>query len=373
MNNMSIVCKKENLVKGISGSINAINSKVDAPILKYFHLKASEDSIRISAYDKKISIETVIEAQVITEGEGLVDAVLFKNIVGKMPNNDIHISIEKDIVYIECEKSQYKLKTESAEFYPTLPQKNTESLIKLYQNDFKKMISEIIFSVSQDETKPISTSALMRIKNNVLNLVSIDGYRLSISANTLNLNCSDCEMLIPGDTLKKLSSLLSNGSDDFEIYHDDKFATFIIGNTQIVSRLLEGQFIEYDKLTSFNPLLTVKANKSAFLSAIERASILSQDKNSLIKLHIRDNSLLIAGKGVDDNNALEKVDVETVGDSLDIGFNSRYLCEGLKAIDTEEVNILFTTGTSPAIFKPVDNDENTKEYTYLLLPVRLAS
>ena len=150
---------------------------------------------------------------------------------------------------------------------------------------------------------------------------------------------------------------------------DDKNAIFIIEDTKIITRLLEGDFIDYKKLLPREHNSKVKLNTKELLNSIERASLLSQsEKNNLIKLSIRDNSMAITSN-TDRGNVYEEVSLELEGDYLDIAFNSRYFIEGLKNIDSEEIYIEFTTNVNPCIIKPADE----VKYTYLLLPVRISS
>ena len=230
------------------------------------------------------------------------------------------------------------------------------------------MIKQTVFAISQDQTKPVLMGELLEIVDGDVSLVAIDGYRLAVrSCSVENLN-ANAKVIIPGKTLSDVNSLLST-EEQVQIGFDEKNAIFIINETKIITRLLDGEFIEYKKLLPREHNTRIKLNTRSLLDSIERASLLSQsERNNLIKLSIRDNSMAITSN-TEKGNVYEEVELQLEGDYLDIAFNSRYLLEGLKNIESEEIFIEFTTNVNPCIIKPVDGIK----YIYLLLPVRIAS
>ena len=212
---------------------------------------------------------------------------------------------------------------------------------------------------------------LLEIENGNINLVAIDGYRFAVrSCQVDNLIHEDlkAKIIIPGKTLIDVNSLLSS-EEDVKVGFNEKNAIFIINDTKIVTRLLEGEFIDYKKLCPREYNSKIKLKTKDLLNSIERASLLSQsEQNNLIKLSIRDSMMAITSNN-EKGNVYEEVSLSLEGDYLDIAFNSRYLLEGLKNIDCEEIYIEFTTNVNPCIIKPADGTK----YTYLLLPVRISS
>lgn len=219
-----------------------------------------------------------------------------------------------------------------------------------------------------DQTKPVLMGELLEIVDRNLNLVAIDGYRLAVKSCSVDSLTENIKVIIPGKTLIDVNSLLS-GEDNVKVGFNEKNAIFIINDTKIITRLLEGDFIDYKKLLPREHNSRVKLNTKELLNSIERASLLSQsEKNNLIKLSIRDKVMAITSN-TEKGNVYEEVEIDLDGDYLDIAFNSRYFIEGLKNIDNEEIFIEFTTNVNPCIIKPTD-DVN---YIYLLLPVRISS
>ena len=201
-----------------------------------------------------------------------------------------------------------------------------------------------------------------------ISLVAIDGYRLAVRSCKIDNIINNAKVIIPGKALNDVNSLLSS-EEDVKVGFDEKNAIFIINDTKIITRLLEGDFIDYKKLLPREYNSKVKLKTKELLNSIERASLLSQsEKNNLIKLSIRDNVMAITSN-TDKGNVYEEVNLELTGEYLDIAFNSRYFLEGLKNIDSEEIFIEFTTNINPCIIRPADD----VKYTYLLLPVRISS
>ena len=349
---MKIICNQKLLANKIGISQKAINGKTTLELLKGILLSAKDGQLKLTGYDLEIGIETYTQAEVIEEGEIVVNARLFGDIIRKLPDSFVEIETDaENNVYINCLNSRFKIKGDSAKEYPRLPEVNEEDLYNIPQDLLKNMIKQTVFAISQDQTKPILMGELLEIVDGDISLVAIDGYRLAVRSCKIDNITNNAKVIIPGKALNDVNSLLSS-EEDVKVGFDEKNAIFIINDTKIITRLLEGDFIDYKKLLP-----------------IERASLLSQsEKNNLIKLSIRDNVMAITSN-TDKGNVYEEVNLELTGEYLDIAFNSRYFLEGLKNIDSEEIFIEFTTNINPCIIRPADD----VKYTYLLLPVRISS
>ncbi len=367
---MKIICNQKVLAHKIGISQKAINGKTTLELLKGILLSAKGDQLKLTGYDLEIGIETYTQAEVIQEGEIVVNAKLFGDIIRKLPDSFVEIETDdENNVYINCVNSRFKIKGDSAKEFPKLPDVSKEDLYNIPQDLLKNMIKQTVFAISQDQTKPILMGELLEIINGNISLVAIDGYRLAVKSCKIDNMITDAKVIIPGKALTDVNSLLSLEEDDVKVGFDDKNAIFIISDTKIITRLLEGEFIDYKKLLPREHNSKVKLKTKSLLNSIERASLLSQsEKNNLIKLSIRDSVMAITSN-TDKGNVYEEVALELEGDYLDIAFNSRYFLEGLKNIDSEEIFIEFTTNVNPCIIKPADG----AKYTYLLLPVRISS
>ena len=366
---MKIICNQKLLAHKVGICQKAINSKTTLEILKGIYISAKDNSLKLTGYDLEIGIETFVSAEIIEEGSIVIDARLFGDIIRKLPDSFVEIETDEDNnVYINCANSKFKIKGDSANEFPSLPVVNENELYSMPQDILKNMIKQTVFAISQDQTKQVLMGELLEVTNQSVSLVAIDGYRLAVKSCPLENVSKDIKVIIPGKTLTDLNSLLST-EDDIKIGFDEKNAMFIMDETKIITRLLEGEFIDYKKLLPREYNSKIKLNTKELQNSIERASLLSQsEKNNLIKLSIRDNSMAITSN-TDKGNVYEEVSLKLEGDYLDIAFNSRYFLEGLKNIDSEYIYIEFTSNVNPCIIRPADE----VKYIYLLLPVRIAS
>lgn len=367
-----VVCNQKELTKALSETQKAVGVKTSMDILKNFYIEAFDDSVKIIGYNLEIGISSIINAEVIEKGKFLIEAKLFSNIIDKLPSENITLSIDGDKLKIECNKSKFSLAYSNADDFPSMPNVEESKSLELNSKIFKQMVKETIFATSQDQTKPILMGELFEIKDNKLTLVGIDGYRLAVSSSTLSTEIQDSKIIIPSKTLNNIISLISEDKT-FRLGFNNTHAIFNLGNTTVVTRLLEGEFIDYKKLIKGDSNSTVKINRKDLLNSMDRISTLVYtEKNNLIKLNIRDNFMQLSSSHTI-GNSTEEVEIELSGDYLDIAFNSRYFIEALKNMECEELSLNFTTNVNPCLMNPVFEEGSDKEYTHLLLPVRLSS
>lgn len=368
---MKIICNQKKLSNKISIVQKAISNKTTIELLKGISLKAVNNKLVLTGYDLEIGIESFIDVEVIQEGEVVVNAKLFGDIIRKLPEEFINIETDdENNININCGNSNFKIKGESAKEYPKLPKIEDRCSIEIEQDVLRQMIKETVFATSQDQTKPILMGELLEISSNEVTLVAIDGYRLAAKINNLDTSTeNNTKVVIPAKSLIDIASLLNSEDEKVNLGFDDKNIIIDTKEARIISRLLDGEFINYSALLPKEYNTKIKANTKDLLNSIERASLLSQtEKNNLIKMIIRDNILIITSNN-DRGEVYEEVNIQLDGNYLDIAFNSRYMMDGLKAIESENVFLEFTTNVNPCILKP-DNDER---YIYLLLPVRVSN
>ena len=364
---MIFICEKQKLQEGISIVQKAITGKSTMSVLEGIYINATKEGLTLIGSDMDVSIETKVEADVINEGSIVIDAKIFGEIIRKLPNSDIKIeTLENDTVQIICEKSVFNVVYMNADEFPELPQINQDMKVEVPQNILKNMIKGTSFAIAQDETRPILQGVLFEVKDKTLNLVALDGYRLAIRSEYLDSEI-DIEKVIPGKTLNEVSKILEDTNDIVEINFTNNHILFNLNKTRIISRLLEGKYVNYKSLLPQEHKLTVTVKKQDLQNGIERASLMAKDgNNNLIKLDIQDEAVIITS-----NSQLGKVREEVLinlqGDKIQIAFNSRYLIDVLKNFEEEEVILEMTSSVSPCIIKAKEADN----YKYLVLPVRL--
>ena len=369
---MKFTCYRDNILKAINSVVKGVASKTTMPILEGILIQTNDNDIKLTTYDLEIGIEYVMECDVEEQGSTVVNAIMFSEIIRKLPDTEISISInEQNLLEIECEGSLYKLATMNPEEFPELPKIEVENSIKIEQNNLKNMIRKTIFAVSSEESRPIFTGCLFEIKDGKLNVVAVDGFRLALRSTVLENQTSDFSAVIPGKTLNEVNKILADSFEPVKIGVAKNQALFEMDNCKIVTRLLDGEFLNYKSVIPNNWETRVRVNKSNIQNCFERISLISassieKEKKYPVKVFVEIGKIVISCTN-QTGEAKEEIYVTTEGKSLEAGFNPKYFLDSLKAIEDDEVFIEFGTKISPCIVKSVENND----YTYMILPIRL--
>lgn len=359
--NQKILANHINIVqKGIS-------SRSTLQILDGILLEAKDGKLKLTATDLEIGIETYADCNIIENGSIVVNSRIFGDIIKKLPNSQINIIVDENKMNIKCENSEFNILGSNYLEYPELPTIINQNSFTMPKDLLKSAIRQTVFATTEDETRPILTGVLLETNNNIASFVALDGYRLALRNIPINIE-EDIKIVIPGRALVELNKILDESEDDLNIVVAPGHVIFDLGNTLLFSRLLEGQFLNYRDIIRKDHKSKILVNKREFQDSLERASLLaSEGKANLIKLNIKEDKIIIKSNSeIGDVN--EQVYSEQEGDILNIAFNSKYILDGIKVIDAEDIELLFMGSLNPCIIRPV-GDEN---YTYLALPVRLA-
>lgn len=369
---MKIVCEKDKILKALNSVTKAVASKTTMPILEGILIQTNDKEVKLTTYDLEIGIEYIIDADVKEQGATVVNAIMFSEIIRKLPDTEINISLnEQNLLVIECEGSLYKLATMNPEEFPELPQITVENSIEIEQNTLKDMIRKTIFAVSSEENRPIFTGCLFEIKNNKLNVVAVDGFRLAWKSKFLQNNSNDFTAVIPGRTLNEVNKIILDSFDSIKIGVAKNQALFEMENCKLVTRLLDGEFLNYSSVIPENWETRIKVNRNNIQNCFERISLISassieKEKKYPVKVSVEIGKVTISCTN-QTGDAKEEMYVSTEGQNLEAGFNPKYFLDALRAIDDEEINIDFGTSISPCIIRPVDEGD----YIYMILPIRL--
>lgn len=369
---MKIVCEKDKILKAINSVTKAVASKTTMPILEGILIQTNDKEVKLTTYDLEIGIEYVIDADVKEQGATVVNAIMFSEIIRKLPDTEINISLnEQNLLVIECEGSLYKLATMNPEEFPELPQITVENSIEIEQNTLKDMIRKTIFAVSSEENRPIFTGCLFEIKNNKLNVVAVDGFRLAWKSKFLQNSSNDFTAVIPGRTLNEVNKIILDSFDSVKIGVAKNQALFEMENCKLVTRLLDGEFLNYSSVIPENWETRIRVNRNNIQNCFERISLISassieKEKKYPVKVSVEIGKVTISCTN-QTGDAKEEMYVATEGQNLEAGFNPKYFLDALRAIDDEEINIDFGTSISPCIIRPVDEGD----YIYMILPIRL--
>ncbi len=365
---MHFRCEKRQLVEGVSTVQKAILGKSPMTVLEGIYIESSQNEIIMRGSDVDLSIETLVPSTILEEGRIVIDSKLFGDIIRKLPDATIEMAtMENNTILISCENSEFNLLYLDADEYPMLPEISSTERIAIKENVFKNLIKSTSFAVAQDEARPILMGVLFEVKNKVLNMVALDGFRLAMRSEYLESN-EEVSVVIPGKTLNEVSKIISDGEENIFISFNENHILFEIDQTKIVSRLLSGQFIKYESIIPTDHKLSFKVKRTVLASSIERASLMAKEGSSrLIKLNIENDKAVITSTS-QFGKVREEVSVDMDGEAMEIAFNANYLLDTLKVMDEEEVIVEMTSGVSPTIIRNSIKNNST----YMVLPVRLA-
>lgn len=367
---MKFSCEKYLLQGACNIASRAAASKSPIPALEGLQISC-EDKLTVKGYDLKKGIVTAVDADISQRGVIVVGARLFGEMIRRLPDGIVTVSTdEKDNISVKCGKSQFNILGISAEDYPELPSFDAVNSMRLPQRVLKDMINKTIFAVSTDEVRPIYTGTLFEVEENRLTLVSVDGYRLARRTEKLdNSRLESCTFVVPGSALSDVEKICSDEDEgDVSISVGQKHISFEIGDTVVVTRRLEGEFLNYRRSIPDAFKYEIKVDRSEFMASIDRVSLIVSEKNSSpVRMTVGDGTidcLCVTPIG----RAEDVCTCEGNGEGLLIGFNDRYMKDALKAAGCDELKLCVNTASSPCIIKAADGSE---DFTYMVLPVRL--
>lgn len=363
---MKISCIKSNLLQGINIVSKAVSTKTAHPILSCIFIEAYNGTIKLTANDMEIGIETYVDGTVIDDGKIAIEAKLFSDIIRKLPDSEVIMETNDDMkTTIICEKAKFAISGKSGDDFSSLPSVAKNKCITISQFILREIINQTIFSISDNENNKLMTGELFEVTNNKLSVVSLDGHRISIRNVELKGENNDVKVVVPGKALSDISKIINGGVDDeVNIYFTENHILFEFDQTKVVSRLIEGEYFRISHMLSVDYQIKIQINKREFLNCIDRASLLikESDKKPIILkiendlLHLKIDSLM--------GSMNEEIDIQKEGNNLTIGFNPKFLMDAIRVIDDEIINIYMNNTKSPCIIK---DEENT--YTYLILPM----
>jgi len=368
---MKFSCEKAQLLSAITVTSKVASSKSAVPALEGLLLEAEGTLLKISGYDLKTGIKTEVPAEVTVTGAIVLNARLLGEIIRRLPDDVVLFVVNEDnMATIVCGPSEFHILGTPASDYPELPSVDAQNAIYIPQATLKRMIAGTLFAVSDNESRPVHTGSLFELEANVLTIVSVDGYRLALRRERLEekAHMSDCSFVVPGNALNEVEKIASDSEELIQLTLGSKHILFAIGDTVVISRRLEGEFLNYRQAIPQGNKLQLTVDKRALIDAVERVSLIISEKlKSPVRCVFSDGKVRLFT-----TTALGKATDECLivgdGNELEIGFNNKYLLDALKAAPADRVTISLGTSVSPCVLWPEDEGES---FTYLVLPVRL--
>lgn len=369
---MKFSCEKAILQAMISIASRTVAPKSAIPALEGLLLEAGSE-LTITGYNLKTGIRTVVPADITEPGSLVISARLFGDIIRRLPDDVVTVATDGFMVNITCGMSEFNILGTDAGEFPELPTVEYQNSLILPQRILHSMITQTIFSVSTNDSRPIHTGELFeRSADGLLTVVAVDGYRLALRREPTQMGVTDtaCQFVIPASALTEVSKICGDTDETIEIVQGSRHIMFRIEKTTLITRRLDGEFLNYDQSIPHNNPITVSVDRRQLISSIERCSlIITEQQKSPLRCTFGDGMLTIR-TATAIGNAHDQCTIDGNGGDLEIGFNNKYILDALKAAPADTLRIHLNTPISPCIITPEEGEDEAK-FLYMVLPVRL--
>ena len=365
---MQFICDKSSISNAVAVVSKATASKSTVKALEGVYMYLNGEKLYLKGYDLDLGIETSIRVTGSEDGRVVLNARLLTEIIRKMPEGDITFTVGEDFLCnIKCGEIEYTIVGANPNDYPAVPQINDYENLTLSHPLLKSMITQTVFAASSDPNKPVLNGAKFDINDGIFTVIALDGFRLAIRKEKTDAE-GVYSFIVPTRTLNELARLLCDDDEEFVSMNiGKKHIFFKVGDYTVFSRLIEGEFLDHRNSISAESTTQVKISTRGFIEALERASLLINENTvNPVRCRFNEGKLNVScitplGK-INDN-----IPIKISGNTIEIGFNNRYLLDALKASSSDEVLLKIAGPLSPMKVVPLEGDD----FLFLVLPMRL--
>ncbi|MEE0700280.1 MAG: DNA polymerase III subunit beta [Bacilli bacterium] len=371
---MKFSIKKDVLLQNLTAVSKALSSKNLIPILSGIKFNLTSEGLFLSASDNDISIESFIDKdklEAVDEvGNTVIQGKYVLEIIRKLEGRVVNIELLDGIkVLISCGNSEFNLNCMDASEFPNLNIEEKKEPVIIKKEEFKNLINKTSFAISTQETRPILTGINFKINNDKLECIATDSYRLAKKYVTLPETINeDVNIVIPGRNLIELTKILEENNNDIEMHVFTNKVLFKFDNTLFQTRVLSGTFPDVDRLIPATFELEIKANANEFFNVIDRAALLTSEKDkNIVKFECEQNEVIVSSNSPEIGRVEEKINVEKDSEkSIKIAFSSRFMMDALKTIESRNVVLKFNNDVQPIIIL----DDKDQTLLQLILPIK---
>ena len=371
---MKLKIKKDEILKGLQRIQGVVDKKNTMPILSNMLLVADGKGIEIIATDLEIGLRGRYAAEVEKPGAVTVSAKKMFEIVRELPEEDIQIRVEEgNWVKIVSGHSQFKLVGLPKEEYPSMPDVAEEGMITMDGVTLRDMIRKTLYAAGENDARYVLNGLYVHLspaKGGLnIRMVGTDGHRLSMIDRIVEAKHKEESVIVPKKAMSEIRRLLEEDSsqEGFQIGFSKNHALFKRDGLVMVSKLIDGNYPNYQQVLPTQNTMKVAVSKDIFMHAVKRVSILSKEKTNAVKLQLEKNTLLLSTNNPEVGEANEELSIGYTGESISIGFNSRYLMDVLLAMDRETITLELNDSLSPCLVKEEGNDA----YKCVVMPMRV--
>jgi len=365
---MKIVCSKAELSRVIGLAQSAASTKNVLPVLTNLLFEADKDGLTVTGTDLELGLRVRVKVEVVQAGSATLPAKKLAEIVKSFDDGDVEITVKDGTKgEIKSGRASIRLVGVPAEDFPNFPGYRKEKSLVLPSKVLMDMIKRTNFSVSMDETRYILQGGLLQCDGKKARMVTTDGHRLSYIEYDLPTPQEAVSAVIPSKALSELSKVLENNDNPVTVYFTDNQIFVELGDVTLFTRLLDGQFPNYEQVIPKKNEHSLIAEVGPLQSVVNRISLLAQDKGNSVKFHLSEDGLQVTAATPDLGDASDSLDVDYTGTPMVVAFNARYLLDVLKSLGTDRVELKLSTPLSPTLILPAGADSTAR---YVVMPMR---
>ena len=382
---MKIIFNRQKISNEITPLMCAVSGKSTLTAIEGILIEARKpDTCIMTTYDLEKGVRRTIEAKVLEEGSYIINAQKFNQTLRVMDGEEITLSVDDKLTAtIVSGRSSHKMNALNGQDFPVVPELKSDRSFIVGQSVLKNMFSKVDFAMGINDQRAVLNGTFMKISDDSVMVVSCDSFKLAkcakatelVNKNTNGKDHLEYAFIVPVKTVNELSRLLSDDEEALtQIYVTRKHIVLLIGELTFFSRLIEGEYIDYDRIIVKNHKIAVKVDKREMLGALERAALVTEEKiagsmRSHVKLEAINDVLKISAISTA-GSTYEELFIEHDGDDITIAFNNKYLIDSIKACDSEKILLSLSSPLTSMNIQPADEGENVSDEIFMLLPVR---
>ena len=371
---MKITCIQENLNKALTHSSRIISIKSSLPILDNILLTTDQGRLKISATDLELGINYWVGAKIEKDGAIAIPSRLITEFISNIKEEKINISTEGTDATIAGEKYNAVIKGFSVDDFPSIPDISKEVIFSISSRDFLNAINQVAFSAAADNTRPVLSGIYFKIEKGSLKMAATDSYRLSEKKiKVVNSAKSSYSFIVPSRTINEVGKILKDAGEKVEVCFDENQILFNFGSIHLISRLIDGQYPNYEQIIPAEFESEVIVEKQELFNVCKVASLFARESANSIKVEVKPGKskegsgiLSITGQGVQVGESVSKIPVKMKGKEIEISFNAKYILDALPNIPEKNVEIKFSGSINPALIQ----GEGKEDYIYVMMPLR---
>ena len=366
---MNIQINRDTLLKPLTSVASIVEKRHTLPILSNLLLEAKQNKIHLTSTDLEMQISLSIDSAAGKEFSTTIAAKKLLDICRSLPDNsEINMATNESRITLKAGKSRFNLQTLPSADYPVMTKtQGLSTLVTIGQRQLKDLLKQVEFAMAQQDIRYYLNGLLFEVSANRLNIVGTDGHRLSFTSTELKQNYDKQEIILPRKTVIELIKLLDDSDEDVQIEMSSNQVNFSFANIKLISKVIDGKFPDYNRVIPNGHQNTFTTERLGVLLAMQRASILSNEKYRGIRMVLSENNLKLISTNSDQEEAEEELEVNYSGDKLDIGFNVTYLIDVLNNTTSEQVTFSFADANSSCLVTVPNN----AHYKYVVMPMRI--